>query len=425
MSNDARPDVANTINKVTWKERLKAIGPGAFVAAGIIGPGTVTTFTVVGADWRYASLWIIVLAAIIGYVFMAPAVKLASVSDDTLMEATRKHVSKSAAIIMFVAAFIGALAFQAGNFVGAGMAVNALLPGLSIQLWATVTALIALVIVWVGVYRLIENLMTAMVVLMVLAFVITAIGSRPLVTEVVVEGFQFSTLGGDWMLIGALLATTVVPTGALALSSMAKRRRESGASADRAREATLRKLKLGLFDLRLNTILVALIGIAIIVTSGTVIYMTGGSVTSAADMAEQLTPVLGRYAGVLFALGLFAAGISSGLYHASLQPVLLSEALGRPYRSKDGLSRVVAAVVLIVPIGLLWIFGQAPVQLIVTAQALNAIVLPLVTIIIAILVRKTSVFGSQRYTGVQYIALVVVAVVTVALGARVLIGFFL
>lgn len=425
MSNDAPPDVVNTNNNVTWKERLKAVGPGAFVAAGIIGPGTVTTFSVVGADWRYAALWIVVLAAIIGYVFLAPAVRLASASGDTLMEATRKHVSKSVAFIMFIAAFIGALAFQAGNFVGAGMAMNALLPSFSIQLWATVTALIALVIVWVGVYRIIENLMTAMVVLMVLAFVITAIGSRPSAGEVIVEGFQFSTLGGDWMLIGALIATTVVPTGALALSSMTKRRRESSTGADQARESTTRKLKLGLFDLRLNSILVALIGIAIIVTSGTVIHMTGGSIDSAADMAEQLTPVLGRYAGVLFALGLFSAGISSGLYHASLQPVLLSEAIGRPYRSRGGLSRVVAATVLIVPIGLLWLFGQAPVQLIVTAQALNAIVLPLVTIILASLVRRTSVFGSQRYTGVQYIALLVVVAVTVALGARVLIGFFL
>lgn len=411
---DLEPRVRTT---VTWKEKLRAIGPGAIIAAGIIGPGTVTTFSVVGTDWRYAALWVIVLAAVVAYVFMAPAVRLSSVSDQTLMEATRTHVSKTAAIVMFAAAFIGALAFQAGNFVGSGMAVNALLPGLSIQMWATITALITFAIVWVGVYRLLENLMTAMVALMVLAFVVTAIGSTPPAGEIVTEGFQFSTLGG-WILIGALLATTVVPTGALALSSMIKRKSAESPEPPR-------RLKLALFDLRLNVTLVALIGIAIVVTSGTVIHATGNSVESAGDMAEQLTPLLGRYAGVLFALGLFAAGISSGLYHASLQPALLSEATGREDNAKSGVSRSVAAFVLVVPIALLWIFGEAPVQLIVTAQALNAIVLPLVTVIMAVLARKTEVFGARRYTGIQYAALLVIVLITIALGLRVLIGFFL
>ncbi len=404
---------------VTGKEKMKAIGPGAIIAAGIIGPGTVTTFSVVGADWRYEALWVLALAAVIAYVFMAPAVRLSSVSDQTLMEAARTHVSKAAAGVMFGAAFIGALAFQTGNFVGSGMAVSALLPGLSTQMWASITALITFAVVWVGVYRLLENIMTAMVVLMVLAFVVTAIGSTPPAGEIVTEGFEFATLGGDWILIGALLATTVVPTGALALSSMTRRK-----SAE-SPEPPPRRLKLALFDLRLNVALVALIGIAIVVTSGTVIYATGNSVESAGDMAEQLTPLLGRYAGVLFALGLFAAGISSGLYHASLQPALLSEAIGREDNAKSALSRAVAAFVLVVPIALLWIFGEAPVQLIVTAQALNAIVLPLVTVIMAVLARKTEVFGARRYTGIQFAALLVIVLITVALGLRVLIGFFL
>lgn len=402
---------------VTWKQKLRSVGPGAIVAAGIIGPGTVTTYSVVGADWRYDAIWIVVLAALLAYVFMAPAVRLSSVSDQTLMESTRTTISRAVAVVMFTAAFVGALAFQAGNFVGAGMAVNALLPGMSIQLWATITALLTLVIVWIGVYRLLENLMTAMVALMVLAFVITAIGSTPPVDDVAVEGFRFSTLGGDWVLVGAILATTVVPTGSLALSSMLRRKAQT------RQDESGDRLKMAMFDLRLNATLVALIGVAIVVTSGTVIYLSGHGVEDAGDMAEQLTPFLGRYAGVLFATGLFAAGVSSGLYHASLQPVLLCEAIGRPYSPSSALSRTVAAFVLVVPIALLWTFGEAPVELIVTAQALNAVVLPLVSIIMAILVRKAEVFGSQRYTGAQFAALLVVVAITIALGARVLIGF--
>lgn len=404
---------------LTWKERFKAIGPGAFVAAGIIGPGTVTTFSVVGADWRYAGLWVIVVGTVIAYVFLAPALRLASVSNESLMDVTRTRISKTAAVVMFAGAFIGALAFQTGNFVGAGMAANMFLPGLTVQLWATITAFITLVIVWVGVYRLLENVMTVAVALMALAFVITAVGSAPRTNEIIVEGFQFSTLGGDWILIGALIATTVVPTGALALSSMLKRK-----NAESSVPPT-RRLKRSQFDLRLNVIMVGLIGVAVCVTSGTVIYTGGSNVESAADMAEQLTPLLGRYAGVLFALGLFVAGITSGLYHATLQPLLLCEATGKEYDGKSSLSRGVGAFVLVVPVGLLWLFGETPVELIVTAQAVNALVLPMVAIIMAILVRKSEIFGSLRYNTVQFTAFLVVVGITLLLGLRVLIGFFI
>lgn len=404
-----------TSEKITLKEKLKTAGPGAIVAAGIIGPGSITTLTLVGAEWRYAPLWILVLAALVTYIFQAPAIRLAAASRITIMQATRSHVSKTAAIIMFIAAFIGALAFQAGNFIGAGMAMNYLLPGITIPMWATITALITLIIVWVGIYKVLENIMTAIILLMVAAFVITAFGSRPAVGEVLGEGFQFSTLGGDWMLIGALIATTVPPTAALAYSSFIQRKLpQQGRNPSRI-------IQMGSFDLRTNTVLIGVISIAVVITSATVIYGTNVTIESAADMAAQLTPMLGRYAGVLFALGLFAAGISSGLYHASLQPTLLSESMGKDPNPRTPISRTVVGVVLILPVIFVWVFGQAPVQLIVTAQALNALVLPAVVIIMLILVRKVDLLGTYKYTGWRLFSLAGVAAITLALGVRVLI----
>lgn len=80
---------------------------------------------------------------------------------------------------------------------------------------------------------------------------------------------------------------------------------------------------------------------------------------------------------------------------------------------------------LVVPVGLLWLFGETPVELIVTAQAVNALVLPMVAIIMAILVRKSEIFGSLRYNTVQFTAFLVVVGITLLLGLRVLIGFFI
>lgn len=405
-------------NNVRFRDYVKSVGPAAVVAAGIVGPGTVTAFTVAGADFQYAAIWIVVIAAIATYIFQAPAAKLFSVSELTLMQATRQYISKLVAVAMFGAAFIGAIAFQAGNFIGAGLALNYLVPGISVGLSATIATALAIAITWVGIYRLLENIMRAIIVLMVAAFLITAFASGPSGSSIILDGFSFSTLGGDWMLIGALLATTVPPTVALAYSTFLKKKQQSN------QIPNARRLKLSLFDLRLNTALVGLIGVGIVVTAGTVIYPTGRTVESAADMAYQLTPLLGRFAGVLFALGIFSAGISSGLYHASLQPSLFNESLGRDDIANSLTSRTLSLIVLVVPLFFVWLFGSSPVALIVTAQAVNAVVLPLVVVVILVLTNKAAVFGAQRFGLWRSVPLGVVAALTIALGIRVFIGFF-
>ena len=46
------------------KERLKNIGPGALIAAGFIGPGTITTATKSGASSGYTLLWAMLFSTI-------------------------------------------------------------------------------------------------------------------------------------------------------------------------------------------------------------------------------------------------------------------------------------------------------------------------------------------------------------------------
>ena len=39
------------MSKYTWKDKIKAIGPGAVITASFIGPGTVASCTRAGADY--------------------------------------------------------------------------------------------------------------------------------------------------------------------------------------------------------------------------------------------------------------------------------------------------------------------------------------------------------------------------------------
>src|SRR5699024_11191808 len=57
----------------TLVRKFKNVGPGALVAAGFIGPGTVTTCTVSGASYGYTMLWALLFATVAPIIFQEMA----------------------------------------------------------------------------------------------------------------------------------------------------------------------------------------------------------------------------------------------------------------------------------------------------------------------------------------------------------------
>ena len=56
--------------RLTAKDYLKSLGPGAIMAAAIIGPGSITTASTQGASYGYESIWLILIACVIAYFFL-------------------------------------------------------------------------------------------------------------------------------------------------------------------------------------------------------------------------------------------------------------------------------------------------------------------------------------------------------------------
>jgi manganese transport protein len=186
------------ITSISWKDYLKALGPGAIMAASIIGPGSVTTASVMGAKYGYYAIWVLALAAVFAYFFQEPALRITLFKKISIMEGVRKEIGKPVSALLYLSLLAGALAFQAGNFTGAAMALHYVFPFLSIFGWASTMAISALIICWFGVYGIIENINRVLIGLMVLAFVITAFYSGPSITRVIKEGFAFRVPGGKY-----------------------------------------------------------------------------------------------------------------------------------------------------------------------------------------------------------------------------------
>ena len=403
--------------KLTLKDYIKAMGPGAIMSAAIIGPGTVTTASQQGALYGFTSLWILLVACVIAYFFQEPAMRISIGCKESVMVGVREHLSPGVAKFLWIVIFVGSIAFQAGNLSGASMALEYFVPGTSNLMWAVVMSLLAFIIVMLNRYKVIENVNQVLILMMVFAFVLTAFTSGPDIGDLVTEGFSFKIPGGNAVLAVSLLATTVTPNLVLGYSAFLRKKYADS-------QTPARDIKLAKADLGLNMFVTFLITGSIVVCSATVIHPTGKEITSAADMATQLVPLLGRFAGILFSIGLWAAAISSVLYHVSIHNTLFPTAfhVDEDPKAKHNLA-VVAAVVLI-PVILIAFLGQSPVQLIIAAQALNGIALPMVCVICWILCNKKDLLGTYANNLRQNIVMGCVTVLTTifALNALISVG---
>ena len=206
----------------TLIQKLKNVGPGALVAAGFIGPGTVTTCTVSGASYGYTLLWALLFATIATILFQEMAARIGIITQQGLGENIRQRITQPALrmlaiVVVILAIFVGNIAYETGNVTGSVMGLQAFadIPSLPAII---VIALLGFVFLWIGSYKLVEGILTAIVVFMGVVFFVTAFASPVNWGEVLhgmfVPALPDSSLtkGVSPLLIAAgLVGTTVVP----------------------------------------------------------------------------------------------------------------------------------------------------------------------------------------------------------------------
>ena len=115
---------------------MKRFGPGMLVAAAFIGPGTVTTASIAGANFGFVLIWALLLSCIITFVLQEMSSRLGIVSGLGLSESLNQSIQNSTTklcLMGLVVAAIGAgnAAFEVGNITGAAIGLNQII-GLSV-----------------------------------------------------------------------------------------------------------------------------------------------------------------------------------------------------------------------------------------------------------------------------------------------------
>jgi Mn2+/Fe2+ NRAMP family transporter len=364
-------------------------GPAFVTAALVFGPGSITTASSLGASFSYDLVWVPVLATILMLCFVNLSVRIGLTTDRSPVATVSAKLGRIVGIPVGLGAFLVAASFQAGNSVGTGAASQVLFGG-NTALFAALFTALAIGFLWLPrFYRNLERTMVVIIVAMLVIYVVTAVISRPDLGQMA-KGLLPSIPSGASALVVAAAATTFSIVGAFYQIQLVREKGWAPAQFPEARR-----------DAALGSVILGTLSMVIMVAAAAVLNPLGATVSSPADMAVILEPTLGQGATVLFALGLWAAAFSSLLGNSTIGGSMLAGALGIDRGGLDSkvVKLCITAVLLLGGIVAV-VFGGIPVQLILTAQAVTILVVPMIGIALVVLARSRD-RGSLRIGAAQ------------------------
>ena len=385
---------------------MRRFGPGMLVAAAFIGPGTVTTASIAGANFGFVLMWALLLSIIVTFVLQEMSSRLGIVSGLGLSEALRSsinnHFLKVFLMILIVSALgIGNAAFEVGNITGAAIGLSQI-SNLSISSSVLIVGILVLILLGTRIFKILEQILTVLVVIMSLLFLLTMITIEidysKLLRGLLIPNATPSSL----LTIMALIGTTVVPYNLFLHADASKRKwkdQELNQALNNSRADTAISIGLG-----------GLITLAIMSTSAVAFFGSSMEISSE-NLARQLEPILGSYSSYIFNFGLFVAGITSAVTAPLAASIAVTEALG--WKNDPSSFRFKLVWIIILLIGLLFAyFGTKPLQAILFAQATNALLLPFLALFLFYVVNNSRLMGSHKNTiTINMIALIIIMAV--------------
>ncbi len=367
---------------------MKKFGPGLLVTAAFIGPGTITTASVAGANFGFALLWALLFSVIATIVLQEMAARLGLVTRAGLAEALRSSFSRpwlrGLVIALVVSAVgFGNAAYEAGNIAGAALGAASLIdwPSWLLSLLIGAGALLLLIS---GQYKLLERALIVLVLLMSAVFIITMLMLKPDLGAMA-RGLLLPSLPEASILtVIALIGTTVVPYNLFLHASAIQEKWGKEVPLDQS-------IQEARWDTGLSIGIGGLITLAVMSTAAAAFFGTGTEL-SAATMASQLEPLLGKAAKYFFALGLLAAGLTSAITAPLAAAYAVCGAMGWPRDLDNVRFKTVWLVVLVCGVFFAAI-GTKPIAAILFAQAANGFLLPLVAIFLLVVMNRRALLG--------------------------------
>jgi Mn2+/Fe2+ NRAMP family transporter len=375
-----------------WRVRMLAVlavlGPGLVSGFADNDAGGITTYSLVGSQFGYTLLWVILASQIVLFFTQEVGARLGLATGKGLMGLIRERWGVrwgAFAALLMLAANLGS---TVAEFAGIGSALG--LFGVPPQISAAVAAVGMVGLIALGSYSRIQYLFVGIGIFVSLAYMISAMLAQPdwaaAAHSLVIP--ELSTSPVYWLAVVGTVGTTITPWGQAFIQSYVA---DKGLRPD--------DLPASRLDVFAGALLTNLIAAFIMIACAATLYANGIKIETAADAAQALEPFAGPAATVLFGVGLVAASLLGLGVVPMTSAYTTCEAFGWEtgvdwnWREAPAFYGLLAFFV-----GFAALFVMIPglplIQVMFLAQVLNALLLPFILVFVMLLARDHRIMGN-------------------------------
>jgi NRAMP (natural resistance-associated macrophage protein)-like metal ion transporter len=396
-------------DKTQWVLFLSVIGPGIITAAVDNDPGGITTYSVAGSHYGFLLLWTIIPIIIALILIQEMAARMGIVTGKGLADLIRENFGLRVTFYIMLLLVIVNFGNVLSEF--AGIAAAGEIFGITRYVVVPICAIGIWFLVVYGNYKIVERVFLV-ASLIYFAYVISGILAHPPWMDVLLQVVTPHVVwkADYFVIIMGLIGTTIAPWMMFYLQSSIV---EKGSK--------ISELKYSKIDVISGSIVTGVVAFFIIVACAITLYVNHTPVDTAEAAARALLPLAGTYAALLFAFGLFNAGVFS----AAILPLSTAYSVCEGLGWESGVNKrfkeapqfyFLITFLIIVGAGVILLPDMPLIKIMLISQVLNGILLPIILVYMLSLSSNRKLMGehvnSRTFNVVTWAICILIIVLT-------------
>ncbi len=398
---------------------ISIMGPGIITANVDNDAGGITTYSLAGADFKYAFIWSLIPIMMALVLVQEMSNRMGVVTGKGLSSLIREKfgIRITFYLIMLI------LVTNFGNIVAefAGIAASMEIFGVPKSISVPACALLVWLLVLKGNSRSVEKIFLA-ACLFYASYIISGFMVDP-DWKSVATGFKptISFEKSYLMMFVGVVGTTIAPWMQFYQQASVS---EKG--------ITTREYKYSVLDTVVGCLLVNVVAFFIIVVCGSQLYQGAGihPVQTADDAAKALMPLAGEYCSYLFAFGL----LNASLFAASVLPLSTSYTVCESLGWETGLNRSfseapqfysIYTLLIVIGASIIMIPGMPLIPIMLASQVVNGLVLPVVLVCMLVIINDKKVMGDYSNNTLLNTLSIAVVIGVSSLSMMLVVSYFL
>ena len=391
---------------------LGIVGPGIITANVDNDAGGIATYSVAGAQYGYALLWSLIPMLVLLILIQEMVARLGVVTGKGLSDLIRERYGVKITFYTMLALLITNFGNITAEF--AGLAASLEIFGVSRYISVPLGAAAVWYLVVMGNYRVVEKVFL-FACTVYLSYVISGFMAEPPWGEVLVAMVKptFRMESSYVFMLMGLIGTTIAPWMQFYQQASIVEK-----------EVHVKDYRYVWWDVVVGCFFAVIVVFFIMVACAATLHANGIPVKTAEDAAVALAPLAGKYAGILFAIGL----ANASLFAASILPLSTAYSICEGMGWEAGVSKdfrdapefmALYTGLIIAGAGLILIPGAPLIGIMLVSQVINGILLPFVLIFILLLVNNRELMGEhvngRLYNGLSWLSVLTLIALTLSL----------